>query len=169
MSARSEIRQASAALSLLSLHQKIEQVCMIVLSGLIAIVVVAALWSLTLRVVRGLLLDGSFDPTNYEVFQGVFGAMFTVIIALEFKRSILVAVERHDTVFQVRIVVLLALLAVLRKFIILDTAKTEATTILALAAAVVALGGAYWVLRDQDARLAPAQAEHEDPTHAEGH
>lgn len=169
MSARSEIRQASAALSLLSLHQKIEQVAMLVLSGLIAIVVVVALWSLTLRVVRGLLLDGSFDPTNYEVFQGVFGAMFTVIIALEFKRSILVAVERHDTVFQVRIVVLLALLAILRKFIILDTAKTEATTILALAAAVVALGGAYWVLRDQDARLAAAQAEHEDPTHAEAH
>jgi uncharacterized membrane protein (DUF373 family) len=169
MTARSEIREAYAALSPLTLHQKIEQIAVLVLSGLIAVVVVAALWTLSLRVVRGLLLEGSFDPTDYEVFQGIFGAMFTVIIALEFKRSILVAVERHDTVFQVRIVVLLALLAVLRKFIILDTANTESTTILALAAAVVALGGAYWVLRDQDFRFAAEQAQHEPALRAEPH
>ena len=166
MTARSEIREAYAAMSPLTLYQKVEHIAVLVLSGLIAVVVVAALWTLTLRVVRGLVLEGSFDPTNYEVFQSVFGAMFTVIIALEFKRSILVAVERHDTVFEVRTVVLLALLAVLRKFIILDTAKTEPTAILALSAAVVALGGAYWVLRDQDARFAAAQTRHENPTHA---
>lgn len=169
MTARTGLWQAYAALRPLTLYQKLEHVAVLVLSGLIAVVVVAALWTLTLRVVRGLVLEGSFDPADYESFQSVFGAMFTVIIALEFKRSILVAVERRDTVFEVRIVVLLALLAILRKFILLDTARTEATTILALSAAVVALGGAYWVLRDQDARFATARAQHGDPMHAKAH
>ena len=48
--------------------------------------------------------------------------------------------------------VLIALIAVSRKFVILDTATTEATKIAALAVALVALGGVYWVLRERDER-----------------
>jgi uncharacterized membrane protein (DUF373 family) len=153
MTLRGEITKGYAAFQALTFYEKLEQIAVLVLSGLIAIVIVAALWSLALRVVRGLVLEGSLDPTNYEVFQGIFGSIFTVIIALEFKRSILVAVERRETIFQVRIVVLLALLAILRKVIILDVTKTDALTLLALSAAILSLGGTYWLLRDQDARL----------------
>ena len=49
--------------------------------------------------------------------------------------------------------VLLALLAILRKVIILDVTKTDALTLLALSAAILSLGGTYWLLRAQDARL----------------
>ena len=153
MTLRGEITKGYAAFQTLTFYEKLEQIAVLVLSGLIAIVIVAALWNLALRVVRGLVLEGSLDPTNYEVFQGVFGSIFTVIIALEFKRSILVAVERRETIFQVRTVVLLALLAILRKVIILDVTKTDALTLLALSAAILSLGGTYWLLRDQDARL----------------
>jgi uncharacterized membrane protein (DUF373 family) len=153
MTLRGEITKGYAAFQALTFYEKLEQIAVLVLSGLIAIVIVAALWSLALRVVRGLVLEGSLDPTNYEVFQGIFGSIFTVIIALEFKRSILVSVERRETIFQVRIVVLLALLAILRKVIILDVTKTDALTLLALSAAILSLGGTYWLLRDQDARL----------------
>jgi uncharacterized membrane protein (DUF373 family) len=153
MTLRGEITEGYAAFQALTFYEKLEQIAVLVLSGLIAIVAVAALWSLALRVVRGLVLEGSLDPTNYEVFQGIFGSIFTVIIALEFKRSILVSVERRETIFQVRTVVLLALLAILRKVIILDVTKTNALTVLALSAAILALGGSYWLLRGQDARL----------------
>ena len=153
MTLRGEITKGYAAFQALNFYEKLEQIAVLVLSGLIAIVIVAALWSLALRVVRGLVLEGSLDPTNYEVFQGIFGSIFTVIIALEFKRSILVSVERRETIFQVRTVVLLALLAILRKVIILDVTKTDALTLLALSAAILSLGGSYWLLRGQDARL----------------
>ena len=103
------------------------------------------------------MLDGSLDPTDHSVFQSVFGAIFTVIIALEFKRSIVVSIETHDTVFHVRTVVLVALLALLRKFIILDLDKTGAATIAALALATLALGGIYWIIRQQDAERAAAR------------
>ena len=120
------------------------------LSMLLIVVILAAMWNLFLRVMVGLVLQGSLDPTNHAVFQAVFGAIFTVIIALEFKRSIVVSVETHDTVFHVRTVVMVTLLALLRKFIILDLDKTGAATIAALAFATLALGSIFWIIRQQD-------------------
>jgi len=69
---------------------------------------------------------------------------------MEFKHSILRVALRRDSIIQVKTVVLIALIAVSRKFLILDTATTEATKIAALAAALLALGGVYWVLRERD-------------------
>ena len=51
---------------------------------------------------------------------------------------------------QVRTVVLIALLAIVRKVMILDLASTEALQLFALAAAILALGAVYWLVRDQD-------------------
>jgi len=92
----------------------------------------------------------NFDPTDYSVFQAIFGAIFTVIIALEFKRSLLVVAQRQESIVQVRTVILIALLAIVRKVIILDLASTEALQLFALAAAILALGAVYWLVRDQD-------------------
>ena len=52
-----------------------------------------------------------------NVFQALFGMIFTVSIALELKRSLLVLAERIDSVVQVRAVLLIALLAKVRKLI----------------------------------------------------
>ena len=49
--------------------------------------------------------------------------IFTVIIALEFKHSLLVVLARRESVVQVRSVILIAMLAMVLKFIILDLAK----------------------------------------------
>ena len=76
-----------------------------------------------------------------------------MIIALEFKRSLLIVAERRHSVVQVRTVVLLAMLAILRKLIILDLNTTDADKILALSAAILALGAVYWLVRDQDRQL----------------
>jgi hypothetical protein len=48
-------------------------------------IVVTAVWSLSLKILFELVLSGSLDPSDYAVFQAVFGMIFTVIIALEFK------------------------------------------------------------------------------------
>jgi uncharacterized membrane protein (DUF373 family) len=90
------------------------------------------------------------------VFQAVFGMIFTVIIALEFKKSLLVMAERRDTIVQIRSVVMIALLAICRKVIILDLTETDAMHILALAAAILALGVVYWLMRDSDQRIGDA-------------
>jgi uncharacterized membrane protein (DUF373 family) len=50
----------------------------------------------------------------------------------------------------------IALLAICRKLIILDLTETDAWHILALAAAILALGVVYWLIRDSDQRLGDA-------------
>lgn len=158
MTVRRELTDAIDRWRLLTMYQRFERLVLLALSGLIIVVVLAALWNLLLRVLS-LALSDTLDPTRYEVFQAVFGAIFTVMIALEFKRSILVSVERSETVFQVRTVILISLLAILRKFIILDLQTTEAMKVLALSAAVLTLGAAYWAVRDQDVRLERARRD----------
>ncbi|WP_236571800.1 phosphate-starvation-inducible PsiE family protein [Rhodovarius lipocyclicus] len=142
----------------LTFYEKFEQVVVFVLTILIALIVLAALWNLLKLVATSLLLVDIFDPTDPAVFQTVFGAIFTVVIALEFKRSLLVIVERRFGIVQVRAVVMIAMLAVVRKFIILDLSQTEAMKLLALGAAILALGIVYWLVRDQDRREAEAAA-----------
>ena len=122
----------------------------LILTGLIAIVIVFAVWNLGLKIFHAVLSPQNFDPTDYSVFQAIFGAIFTVIIALEFKRSLLVVAQRQESIVQVRTVILIALLAIVRKVIILDLASTEALQLFALAAAILALGAVYWLVRDQD-------------------
>jgi uncharacterized membrane protein (DUF373 family) len=78
--------------------------------------------------------------------------IFTVIIALEFKRSLLVATERHDSIVQVRTVILLAVLATVRKLIILDLPTTDPLHLFALAATIFALGAVHWLVREQERR-----------------
>jgi uncharacterized membrane protein (DUF373 family) len=56
---------------------------------------------------------------------------------------------RRDHIVQVKTVVLVALLAIARKFIILDPASAPAE-IAALAFALVALGSVYWLMRQRD-------------------
>ncbi|MBR0683850.1 phosphate-starvation-inducible PsiE family protein [Roseomonas eburnea] len=142
----------------LTFYEKFEQSVVFVLTILIALIVLAALWNLLKLVATSLLLVDIFDPTDPAVFQTVFGAIFTVVIALEFKRSLLVVVERRFGIVQVRAVVMIAMLAVVRKFIILDLSQTEAMKLLALGAAILALGIVYWLVRDQDRREAEAVA-----------
>ena len=135
---------------LLTFYERFEQVVILILTGLIAIVVVFAVWNLGLKIFHAVLSPQNFDPTDYSVFQAIFGAIFTVIIALEFKRSLLVVAQRQESIVQVRTVILIALLAIVRKVIILDLASTEALQLFALAAAILALGAVYWLVRDHD-------------------
>jgi uncharacterized membrane protein (DUF373 family) len=152
MSIKQALENAREKFGLLSLYQRFEHAVVLILMGLIAIVVVAAVWNLSVKILFGLVLSGSLDPSDYSAFQAVFGMIFTVIIALEFKKSLLVVAERRDTVVQIRSVVMIALLAICRKFIILDLTETDAAHTFALAAAILALGVVYWLIRDSDQR-----------------
>jgi uncharacterized membrane protein (DUF373 family) len=163
MSMKKEISDFRAAFDPLTFYQKFEQLCVLALTGLIAVIIVFSLWHLALNIFLSVLND-TFDPTNYEVFQTVFGMIFTVIIALEFKRSLLVLAERRDGIIQVRTVILIALLAVVRKLIILDVAHTESLHLIALAAAILALGAVYWLVSNLEKPKRATTALDRDPT-----
>jgi uncharacterized membrane protein (DUF373 family) len=145
-----ELAAARARWAKLTLYQRFEHAVILVLTGIIAIVVVATVWNLALNVLFSVIIAGTLDPSNSAIFQTIFGMIFTVIIALEFKKSLIVVAERQESTVQVRAVVLIALLAVVRKVMILDLAETEAAQVFALAAAILALGAVYWLVRFPD-------------------
>jgi hypothetical protein len=87
MSLEEKLKGAREKLRLLSLYQQFEHLVVMFLTALIVVIVIAAVWSLSLKIVFGLVLSGSLDPSDYSVFQAVFGMIFTVIIALEFKKD----------------------------------------------------------------------------------
>ena len=149
------LRETRVAWPALGFYERFEQVVCLIITFLIACLIAAATWHLVARVAELLLLDAA-DPANQAVFQAVFGMVMTVLIALEFKHSMLGVLERKHGIIQVRSVVLLALLALVRKFIIIDATKTEPMTLVGLTLTVLALGGVYWLVGDQDRRDAEA-------------
>lgn len=145
----SSVRHPGAQWRLMSAYERFEQLVVIALSLIIAVVILIALLQLC-RSLLPLLITGAIDPLDHGVFQSVFGSIFTVLIALEFKHSIVRPALRRNSVVQVRTVLLIALLALSRKFVILDTLTTPASTIAALGFATLVLGVVCWLLSKQD-------------------
>ena len=95
---------------------------------------------------------GALDPLDHGIFQSVFGEILTLLIALEFNHSLQYVVKREQSIIQTKIVLLIALLAIARKFIVLDLGSVDAAQLLGLAAITLALGITYWLLRERDDR-----------------
>lgn len=146
-------RNLSASFASLTIYEQFEHAVVLVLTMLIILVVTSATVHLAWAVLF-LVFTTDLNPADQRVFQTIFGMIFTVIIALEFKHSLLVVLARQESLVRVRSIVLIAMLAMVRKFIILDLRDTASTELFALSAAILALGIVYWLVRDQDRRIA---------------
>jgi len=126
MALREEIKAGEARWRRLTVYMKFEHAIVLVLTLLISVIIVSAIWKLAIKILSSLVLSETFDLTDIAAFQSIFGMIFTVIIALEFKRTLLLVTERTESVVQVRAVILIALLAIVRKLIILDISPGDA-------------------------------------------
>ena len=136
----------------LSFYQRFESVVALVLTLIVALIIMIALYRLGQSVIAGLLF-GMLDPLDPEVFQAVFGEILTLLIALEFNHTLQYSVAREQSIIRTKVVLLIALLAIARKFIILDVHDVSAGHLLGLAAVTLALGVGYWLIRERDDRL----------------
>ncbi|NJM65360.1 MAG: hypothetical protein HC851_06645 [Acaryochloris sp. RU_4_1] len=114
-----------------------------ILSLALVFVIVFALVDLVYILVRELLTEpyGFFNSTVLDLF----GLFLNILIALELLENIK-AYLNHQGV-QVQLVVATALIAVSRKLIIFDFAKSSGLDLLGLAAAIAALSVSYWLIR----------------------
>jgi uncharacterized membrane protein (DUF373 family) len=145
--------------AVMTLYERFEQVVALVLDAVIGVIIVVALVQLIEVVVR-LLISQSLNPLQHETFQLVFGMIMTLLIALEFKHSIIKVAMRRDSIIQVKTVVLIALIALSRKLVILDV-ETSPAKIAALAFALLALGLVYWLMRERDEHAAGREQQGE--------
>jgi uncharacterized membrane protein (DUF373 family) len=72
---------------------------------------------------------------------------------LEFNHTLQYVVKRQQSIIQSQVVLLIALLAIARKFIVLDLGSVNAAQLLGLAAITLGLGIAYWLIRERDDRI----------------
>jgi uncharacterized membrane protein (DUF373 family) len=140
--------------TILTWYQRFEGAVAFVLTLVISLIVIIALYRLCVEVVTALLV-GAVNPLEHSVFQTVFGQIMTLLIALEFNHTLRYVVTRQQSVIQTKVVILIALLALARKFIVLDIRETTPAYLLALAAVTLALGLSYWLMSERDDRNDP--------------
>ena len=141
----SEMSDLRSKWKTLSLYERFEQTVVSLLTLVIALIIALATWQLLLHTIR-LVESHVVDPADSQVFQGLFGMVLTVLIALEFKHTLLVVKHHRRAIVQVRAVVLIALLALVRRFIILDLYQTTPSVVAALAGSALALGVVFWLV-----------------------
>lgn len=154
---RSEIRKYWAVMTL---YERFEHLVAITLSVVISLVVIFALLQL-LREVFNLLLVNMLNPLDHGVFQAIFGMMMTLLIAMEFKHSILKVLDRNSHIVQARAVVMIALLALARKLIILDFSIISSAKLAAIGFVVLSLAVVYYLLR-KDALIKAARVDSQE-------
>jgi uncharacterized membrane protein (DUF373 family) len=153
----SEFRELRSKWQTLSIYEKFEQLVVALLTAVIALIVALATWQLLLHALQ-LVESHLVNPADSQVFQSLFGMVLTVLIALEFKHTLLVVRHHRRAIVQVRAVVLVALLALVRRFILLDLYQTTPSVIAALAGAALALGIVFWLVNNPN-----------EPQEVEGH
>ena len=145
----SEMAELRTKWQTLSIYEKFEQTVVSVLTLVIAGIVTIATWQLLLHTLN-LVESHVVNLADSQVFQSIFGMVLTVLIALEFKHTLLVVRHHRRAIVQVRAVVLIALLALVRRFIILDLYQTTPSVIAALAGAALALGVVFWLVGNNE-------------------
>ncbi len=134
----------------LTLFERFEYVITLIVSLVLALIIVVALLRLLDNVYEMATsqLSGAVD---YKMFQVTFGMLLTLLIALEFRNSIDAILEGRGLLVQVRIVVLIAIIALARKFLVMDPKDFEAMMIASYALVTLALGIVYWLLSKKQA------------------
>ena len=89
MALREELKAGQERWRRLTVYLKFEHAVVFFLTVLISVIIVSAIWKLAVKILLSLVLSDTFDLTDLAAFQSVFGMIFTVIIALEFKRTLL--------------------------------------------------------------------------------
>ena len=153
----SAIRRRFSQWLTLTIYQRFETLVALVLTILVTLVIAVALYRLSVEIVTGLVF-GALDPLDHRVFQTVFGQIMTVLIALEFNHTLRYVVTREQSIIQAKAVILIALLAMARRFIVLDFTGATSIEMFGLAAVTLALGGTYWLMRERDARSERTEA-----------
>lgn len=122
----------------------------VLLAGVLVVVVLAT--ASFLRLTADFALSVPVDVT-YVQLQRLFDQLLGAVIALELAHSVHLMVTGQRGFGQVRVVLIIGILAVVRKLIVIELSAVSGLLLFGLAAAIVALGGVFalllWLDRQQ--------------------
>lgn len=126
------------------IYGKFERVVSAALMLGMVVVILLASWSF-LRSTATAAMDLS-NPLDYATFQQLFDRVLAAIIALELAHSVQQMVAGKHGLAQVRTVVIIGVLAVVRKLIVLEVEETSGLFLVGIAAAVLSLGAVFLLI-----------------------
>ena len=131
-------------------YERFERIALRYTQLLLIAITVFAMVLVTIDLVRDFGLGEDF--MDKAVLQDTFGSVLIILILLEFNHSVQLAIKHRTGAVQVRMVVLIAILVIVRKLMLLDYTSVETRTLLGYAGLLLALGGLYWLVAHADAR-----------------
>jgi len=121
-----------------------ERIVVTILISLMAIVVAVGVIGLAWTTVTGIVGPPSLFTTT-EGLLDIFGAFLLVLVGLELLETIKVYLQEH--VVHAEVVYIAAMIALARKIITLDIKEVSPPTLLGVAAIVLALAAAHYLLK----------------------
>lgn len=91
----------------------------------------------------------------------MFAEILKLLIAMELNNILQYVVAREQSIIQTKVVILIGLLALARKFIILDVHDVSPGHLLGLAAITLVLGTTYWLMRERHVPVARRASQQE--------
>lgn len=148
------LRRAWQDANYLQLVDRSEQSLAKLLGIVLLVVLVAGTVQLTSVVIVAVLQPDT--PWLGSKMNAVLGDLLTLLIAVEVLQNVTSYLRRH--VVQIELVLLTAMTAVARKVIVLPPgAETKPALLGGLGIAVLALAGAFWLVRNVNIRQPPAR------------
>jgi uncharacterized membrane protein (DUF373 family) len=127
--------------------RRFEKLVIIILLALLGVVVIGAIIWFAIFLVKDFIMvthgDLIVDLSNHMMH--IFGFIFSIIIGLEIFETVKIYLEKH--VFHAEMIILVAIIAIARKIIILDTTHINPQQIIAFAVLLTALGGCYFLVK----------------------
>ncbi len=128
----------------------------LVLLGMI-VVVLLAVWSFGLTLWNTIVSGPGPGPLDYEQFQTLFDRVLAAVIALELARSIGQLVAGEHGLAQLRTVIVIGMLAVVRKLIVLEVDNATGGFLAGVASAIIGLALALVAIRYVEGRFGPGE------------
>ncbi len=133
---------------MLNLIVRFEKTLYIILLGLLALVIAASVLDLAYIVIFS-IFDSPFPLLENKEILSIFGLFLLVLIGIEFFETILAYL--HENTIHVEVIITVAVIAVARKIIILDTGEITDLHLIGLSLLMICLGGAYFLVRRSNA------------------
>jgi uncharacterized membrane protein (DUF373 family) len=140
----------------LTYYERFEQLMLHIILLFVSIISIVMLVLVAIQLFNDVQLGESF--MDKAVLQDTFGSILTILILLEFNHSIALSIKSKTGAVQVRIIVLIAILVVVRKLMLLDYNSLTMQTLLGLSALLVSLGLLYGLITEGHRRRKPGEA-----------
>ena len=120
-------------------------IAMIVLLMAVLVVAVVDLWALFVTGTRDKLSEVSTSADFQRLLQNAFGGILVIFVGLELLETMRAYFAEHH--FRVEVILFVAIIAMGRHIVLLDTHDTAPLTYLGLGGLMIALTGSYYLLK----------------------